>query len=295
MQIFLTGANGWIGSAIVRELLDAGHSVTGLARSKEKAEVVRAMGATPIIGDITDLDVLRKGASDAEAVIHTAFGLEIAEIERLAKEDSDAINAFGEVFAGSTRPILVTDGYLHMTGKYFTEQERPEIATYFPRASAQTAFALADKGVYASVVRNPRSVHGQGETHGFVPMLAAVAREKGVSAYVDDGQHLWPAVHRLDCARVYRLAIERGARGEAYHAVGDEGVPFKDIAEAVGRQVGVPAKSLTLEEAQAHFGPIAPFIANSGPVSTTWTRETLRWAPEHPGIIEDIGRPDYAV
>lgn len=164
----------------------------------------------------------------------------------------------------------------------------------FPRASQQTAFMLAERGLHASVVRNPRSVHGKGETHGFVPMLAAVAREKGVSAYVGDGANLWPAVHHLDAARVYRLALERGARGEAYHAVAEEGVPYREIAEAIGRQLGLPAKSLTPEEAQAHFGSLATWVANNGPASNEWTKKTLGWAPEQVGIVPDIEHPDYS-
>ena len=198
------------------------------------------------------------------------------------------------MFAGSARPIVVTSGFLHPTGETATEDERPAVMPTFPRASEQTAFALAERGLHACVVRNPRSVHGKGETHGFVPMLAAVAREKGVSAYVGDGANLWPSVHRLDAARVYRLALERGARGEAYHAVAEEGVPYRQIAEAIGRQLGVPAKSLTPEEAEAHFGPLATWVGNNGPASSEWTRTTLGWTPEQIGIVADIERPDYS-
>jgi nucleoside-diphosphate-sugar epimerase len=192
------------------------------------------------------------------------------------------------------RPIVVTSGFLQTTGEKVTEDERPDVMPEFPRASEQTAFALAERGLNATVVRNPRSVHGKGETHGFVPWLAAVAREKGVSAYVGDGQNLWPSVHRLDAARVYRLAIERGARNEAYHAVAEEGVPYRHIAEAIGRQLGVPAKSLTKEEAEAHFGALAMWVGNNGPASNEWTRKTLQWEPEQPGIVEDIEQPDYS-
>ena len=162
----------------------------------------------------------------------------------------------------------------------------------FPRASEQTAFALAERGLHASVVRLSRSTHGLGERHGFVPMLAAVAREKGVSAYVGDGQNLWLAVHRLDAARAFRLALERGGRNEAYHAVA-EGVPFRLIAEAIGRQVGVPAASLTPEEAEAHFGPLAMWVGGTGPAVSEWTRATLGWEPREVGLIADMDRPDY--
>ena len=247
-----------------------------------------------LVGSLGDLDVLRRGATDADGIIHTAFGLDISRIGELAIEDSAAIETFGAVFAGSARPIIVTDGFLHLSGESALETDRPAVMPAFPRASQQTAFSLAERGIHANVVRNPRSVHGRGETHGFVPMLAAVAREKGSSAYVGDGANLWPAVHRLDAARVYRLALERGARGEAYHAVGETGVPFREIAEAIGRQLGLPAKSLTTEEAAAHFGPLAPWVANNGPASNDWTRIALGWTPEQVGIVADIERRDYS-
>lgn len=295
MQVFLTGANGWIGSVIARELLDAGHSVVGLARSKEKGEALSVAGITPLIGGLGELDVIRAGASAADGIIHTAFGLDLSKIVELAEEERLAIEAFGQVYAGSNRPIIVTGGVLLTPpGEIFMEDARPPVPPNFPRASEQAAFALADRGLCASVVRNPRSVHGQGERHGFVPMLAAVAREKGVSAYVGDGQNLWPAVHRRDSARVYCLALERGAQGEAYHAIAEEGVPFRMIAEAIGRQLGVPAKSLTLEEAEVHFGGLAMWVSGNGPASNARTSEILGWTAREVGIIADIGRPDYS-
>ena len=294
MRVFLTGANGWIGSVIVRDLLDAGHSVVGLVRSREKGEALAAAGGTPLIGSLGDLAVLRQGAADADGIIHTAFGLDLSQIIELAEEDRVAIETFGEVFAGSDRPIVVTSGFLQTTGEKATEDERPPVIPAFPRASEQAAFALAERGLHATVVRNPRSVHGKGETHGFVPWLAAVAREKGVSAYVGNGQNLWPSVHRLDAARVYRLALERGERNEAYHAVAEEGVPYRQIAEAIGRQLGVPTKSLTQEEAKAHFGGLARWVENDGPASNAWTRKVLEWEPKEVGIVADIERPDYS-
>lgn len=295
MQVFLTGSNGWVGSMIARELLSAGHRVVGLVRSKDKADAALAAGVIPLIGSISDLEVIRAGASAADGVVHTAFGLDISKIAQLAEEDRQAIKTFGEVFAGSTRPIIVTSGLgLLPSGEIFTEDARPPLIPGFPRASEQTAFALADQGLHASVVRLPRSVHGQGENHGFIPMLAAVAREKGISAYVGDGQNLWPSVHRLDAARVFRLALEKGAQGQAFHAVADEGVPYRDIAEAIGRQIGVPAKSLTTDEANEHFGAIAMWVSGNGPASSTQTRTFLGWAPEQVGMIADIERPDYS-
>ena len=294
MRVFVTGATGWIGSMIVRDLLKAGHSVKGLVRSAEKGTALTQAGASPLVGFLDDLDTLRKGAEAVDGVIHTAFGLDLSRIANLAEEDRRAIETFGEVFAGSTRPIIVTDGFQTADGVLAREIDRPAVVPAFPRASQQTAFALAERGVHASVVRNPRSVHGRGETHGFVPWLAGIAREKGVSAYVGEGENLWPAVHREDAARVYRLALERGARGEAYHAVGEQGVPYRLIAEAIGRQVGVPARSMAQEEAAAHFGNLAVWVANDGPASSEWTRATLGWSPTHPGLIEDIERPEYS-
>ncbi len=295
MRVFLTGASGWIGSVVARDLLAAGHSVVGLVRSEDKGMALASAGGTPLVGALRDLDVLRQGAANADGIIHTAFGLDISRIGELAAEDRIAIETFSEVFAGSARPIIVTSGFLSLTGETVTEADRPDVMPAFPRASEQAAFELAERGLHASVVRNPRSVHGKGETHGFVPMLAAVAREKGVSAYVGDGANLWPSVHRQDAARVYRLALERGALGEAYHAVAEIGVPYREIAEAIGRQLGLPAKSLTPEEAEAHFGPLATWVANNGPASNEWTRKTLGWTPEQVGIVADIERPGYSL
>ena len=293
MRVFLTGANGWLGSVVARELIDAGHSVVGLVRSKENGEALAATGVTPLLGSLTDLDVLRQGAGDADGVIHTAFGLDFSKYEELGKEDREAIETFGEVFTGSDRPIVVTSGLgLLPAGETFTEDARPAIIPDYPRASEQTAFALAERGLQASVVRPARSVHGLGERHGFVPMLAGIAREKGVSAYVGDGQNPWPAVHRLDAARVFRLALERGARNEAFHAVA-EGVPFRLMAEAIGRRIGVPAKSLTPEEAETHFGGLAIWLTGSGPASSERSRAVLGWEPREIGLIPDIARPEY--
>ena len=295
MRVFLTGANGWIGSAIARGLLADGHTVIGLVRSKEKGEAFASVGGTPLVGSFGDFNLIRDAARDVDGIVHTAFGLDLSKVKEMAEEETRTIETFGEAFAGTDRPIIVTGGVLLTPpGEVFQEDARPPVPPEFPRASEQGGFALAEQGLRAMVVRNPRSVHGQGETHGFVPMLAAIAREKGVSAWVGEGDNLWPAVHRLDCARVYRLALERGVGGEAYHAIAEEGVPFRQIAEAIGRQLGLPSRSITSEEAEAHFGGIAMFTAGNGPASSERTRRTLGWEPREVGIIADIERPDYS-
>ena len=292
MRVLLTGVTGWIGSAVAGELLSAGHSVVGLVRSKEDGDALAA-GITPLLGSLTDLEVLRQGAADADGVIHTAFGLNFSDYERLSQEDRAAIEAFGNVFAGSDRPIVVTSGLGTLSaGETFTEGARPAVIPEYPRTSEQTAFALAERGIRASAVRPARSVHGLGERHGFVPQFAEIARKQGVSAYVGDGQNPWPAVHRLDAARVFRLALERGAGNEAYHPVA-EGVPFRLMAEAIGRQVGVPTKSIPAEEAEAHFGGLAIWVTGGGSVSSEQTRAVLGWEPREIGLIADIDRPEY--
>lgn len=295
MHVFLTGASGWVGSMVVRELVEAGHTVAGLVRSEAKGEVLRAAGGTPMIGSLADLDLLRRSARAADGIIHTAFGLDFARMEELSREDVLAIETFGDAFAGTDRPIVVTGGFgLSPSGEALTEADRPPMIPGFPRASEQTAFALAGRGLRACVVRLSRSTHGAGETHGFVPMLARLARDTGVSAFVGDGENLWPAVHRLDAARLFRLAVERGSRGEAYHAVA-ENVPFRTIAEAIGRQVGVPARSLTHAEAEAHFGALARWVAGSGRASSERTRAALDWRPQEVDLIADIDRAEYHV
>ena len=295
MRVFVTGANGWVGSALVPGLVAAGHQVVGLVRSEQKAEVLRAAGGEPLLGSLGDLETLKRAASNADGVVHLAFGVDFSRIAELAKEDQQAIEAFGEVYAGSDRPVVITSGFgLLPVGETFTEDMPPApIHPEWPRASEQTAAAIAAKGVRATWVRLPRSVHGVGERHGFVPMLASLAREKGVSAYVGDGENLWPSVHRLDAARVYRLALEGGAGGGPFHAVADEGVPFRQIAAALGEQLGVPTRSVSPEEAAGHFGLLAVWVAGNGPASSARTRARLGWEPKEPGLIRDINRPEY--
>ena len=295
MRVFITGANGWVGSALVPELIAAGHQAVGLVRSERKAEALRALGAEPLLGSLGDLETLKRAVSQADGVVHLAFGIDFSRIAELAKEDREAIEAFGEVYAGSDRPVIITSGFgLLPAGERFTEDgPLAPINPEWPRASEQTAAAIAEKRVRATWVRLPRSVHGVGERHGFMPMLAGVAREKGVSAYISDGQNLWPSVHRLDAARVYRLALEHGAKGGPFHAVADEGVPFREIAEAIGEQLDLPVRSISTEEAGGHFGSLALWVAGNGPASSAQTKACLSWAPEQPGLIHDISQPEY--
>lgn len=294
MRVFLTGANGWVGSAILAQLLEAGHSVAGLVRTADKAAALAAAGATPVLGSLSDLALLRRAADDADGVIHTAFGLDFADMPRLAEEDRQAILTFGEVYAGSDRVILATGGFgLLPAGQVFTEDARPPMVAGFPRASEQTIFAIAQQGLRASVVRLPRSVHGRGERHGFIPMLLAVARAKGCSAYIGDGDNLWPSVHRLDAARLFCQALERDAGNQAYHAVAEAGIPFRSIAEAIGRTAGVPIKSVRAEEASAHFGALAMWVAGNGPADSEHTSRLLNWQPRQPELLEDIDAGAY--
>lgn len=293
MLVFLTGANGWLGSAIAFELIEAGHAVVGLVRSTGKGEALGAQGVTPIVGSLEDLDLLRTAAHEADGIIHTAFGLDFSDYAKLGREDRNAILAFGEVLEGTDCPLVVTSGLGRLeAGRTFTEDDHPPVMPEYPRESEQTAFALAKRGVRACVVRPARCVHGIGERHGFVPMLATLARETGVSAYIGEGRNPWSAVHRLDAARVYRLALERAAGGVAYHAVA-ESLPFRDVAEAIGRQMGVPTISLPEEEAASHFGALAPWIGSTDVASSDRTRDWLGWQPREVGLVADIDRVDY--
>ncbi len=293
MRVLVTGANGWIGSAVVRELVGAGHNVTGLVRSSAKGEAVAASGASPVVGTLRDLDTLRAAAADQDGVIHTAFGTDFSRMAELAKEDREAIDAFGAAFAGTDRVLIVTSalGFL-LPGEVFTERSRRPVLPELPRASEQAALALAEQDVRASAVRLARAVHALGGDHGLIPMLTAIAQTHGFSAYIGDGSNNWPAVHRDDAARLYRLALEAGVAGQVYHAVA-ENVPFRQIAEAIGEQAGVPVRSLTREEADGHFGPMAIWAATGTDVPSEATRDALGWAPAGPGLLSEIRRTDY--
>jgi nucleoside-diphosphate-sugar epimerase len=294
MRIFVTGATGWVGSAVVRELIGAGHQVLGLTRSDKGATDLLAAGADAHQGTLEDLDSLKRGAAKADAVIHTAFNHDFSKIVANSAVEKLAIEAIGTVLQGSDRPFILTSGVALLTpGQLSNEQTEPhpELPN-FPRNPESAAAALAERGVRTAIVRLPPSVHGHGD-HGFVPILINTARQKGSAAYIGQGLNRWPAVHRLDAARVYRLVLEHGALGGPFHAVAEEGIPFNQIAEVIGRRLNIPIVSKSPEEAAEQFGWFAMFAGLNAPSSSQRTKSILGWQPKQPGLIADMDHEAY--
>jgi nucleoside-diphosphate-sugar epimerase len=295
MRVFVTGATGFIGSATVSELIEAGHQVVGLARSDQGAEALAAAGAEVQRGSLEDLDGLRSAAAAADGVVHTAYIHDFSRMPFAAQTDLRAIETLGAALEGTGRPLVITTGTaLVNPGHVATEDDAVDpAAVAHPRAAAEPlAKSFAQRGVRTSIVRPGASVHGEGD-HGFVPYLIGVARAKGVSAYIGDGANRWPAVHRLDAARLYRLALERAPAGSVLHAIGDEGVPTREIAEVIGGNLGVPVISITPEDAREHFDWMAAFWGLDAPASSALTQARLGWTPTHIGLLEDLEQGHY--
>ncbi|MFE5369456.1 SDR family oxidoreductase [Streptomyces mirabilis] len=297
MRVFVTGATGFIGSAVVRELLEAGHQVLGLARSDTAAAALTAVGAEAHRGSLDDPDRLHEGAAAADGVIHLAFNHDFSDYVANGKLDLGAVEALGAALEGTGKPLVVTSGTLMLTmmapGRLGTEEIVPDPGSEAPRiASESAAMALAARGVRASVLRLSPTVHGEGDK-GFVPSLIGIARETGVSAFVGDGSNRWPAVHRLDAAHLFRLALEAAPAGSILHGAAEEGVPLRDIAEFIGRRLKLPVAGITTEDASRHFGFLAAAVSLDNPTSSALTRKLLGWRPEHPALVPDLEAGHY--
>ena len=305
MRVFVTGASGFIGSAVVPELSGAGHQVVGLARSDAAAAALAAAGAEVHRGTLDDLDSLRRAAAAWDGVIHLAFKHDIAfsgDFQGAADADRRAVETLGEALAGSDRPFVIASGTLGLApGRVGTERDGhgPAAAAAHLSGGAQTrlataqlTLALASRRVRSSVVRLSPTVHGEGD-HGFMAALVGIARAKGVSAYIGDGSNRWPAVHRLDAAHLFRLALETAPAGAVLHGVADEGVPIRAIAEVIGRHLDLPVVAIAPEDAGEHFGWLAAFLAVDSPASSALTRELLGWQPTHPGLLDDLEQGHY--
>jgi nucleoside-diphosphate-sugar epimerase len=296
MRVFVTGATGWVGSAVIEELRAAGHTVTGLARSDAAAAALASAGIAVHRGSLEDLESLRAGAAASDAVIHTAFNHDFSRFAENGAAERSAIDALGSVLAGTDRPLIVSSGVAlaRAPGRVITEDDvRDPNAVPFPRDPESVAAAAAARGVRVSVIRLAPSVHGAGENHGFVPRVIALAREHGVSAYVGDGNNRWPGVHRRDAARLYRLALERAAEHAVYHAVADEGVPYREIADVIGRRLNLPVVSISGDDVGAHFGGFAMFAQIDARASSAKTRQSLAWHPTETALLDDLDSAAY--
>jgi nucleoside-diphosphate-sugar epimerase len=305
MRVFVTGASGWIGSAVVPELLGAGHRVIGLARSDASADALEAAGAEVHRGTLDDLDSLRDAAAASDGVIHLAFKHDLAfsgDFEGAADADRRAVETLVEALAGSDRPFVLASGTLGVApGQVAREQDghgpAPAVGAWGEgpstrRATAEYVLSLASRGVRSSVMRLPPTNHGDGD-NGFIATLVGIAREKGVSGHIGDGTNRWPAVHRLDSARLFRLALEHAPAGSTLHAVADEGVPIREVAEVIGRHLDLPVVSIAAEDAGEHFTWLAGFLGVDSPASSVLTRELLGWQPTQPGLIADLDQGHY--
>ena len=293
MRVFVTGASGWIGSAVVSELLKTGHQVLGLARSDTAAAAVTALGAEVHRGSLDDLDSLRAGAATSDGVVHLGYNHDFSHMEAAAQTDLQALDAIGATLAGSGQPLVIASGVLGLApGRIATERDVPDPSLHPRIAGAQAALSLTTRGVRSSMVRFAPTVHGAGD-HGFMATLVGIARDKGVSGYIDDGTNRWPAVHRLDAGNLVRRAVEDAPAGSVVHAIAEEGVPTRAIAEAIGRGLDVPVVSVPAEQASDHFGWLARLFGTDSRASNELTRQLLGWEPTHPRLISDLEDGHY--
>lgn len=293
MRVFITGAAGFIGAATTRELIANGHQVVGLARSEDNAATLRALGAEVHHGSLQDLESLRSGARAADGVIHLAFIHDFAKFAENGQIDKRAIEAMGEVLEGTGKPFIVTSGTgLIAPGVVITEDMRRDASPHVPRVSEQAGLAYASRGVRAMAIRLPQ-VHGGEGKAGLITYLLDLARQKGAAAYVGEGAERWAAAHRSDVARLYRLALEKGVADGIYHAVGEEGVPMREVIAVIGRALDVPVVSIRKEDAGDYYGPLAMFAGLDMPASSALTQQRLGWTPTGVGLLADIGQPGY--
>lgn len=295
MRVFVTGANGWIGSAAVRELLGNGHEVTGLARTEQAQASLQAIGAKTVRGDLSQLALLHEAASKADGVLHFAFHQDFTDIKGSVETNRQSIETLGKALASTHRPLIVAFATMGLTaGKLGDEDAAADLHSVggLRVMLEEATLALASQGVRACAVRLAPTVHGKGD-HGLVPQLIQIAREKGVSAYLGDGMNRWPAVHRLDAAHLFCLALEKAPAGSKWHAVAEEGISFRTIATIIGEHLQIPVVRLSMEEAALHFGWLAPFVANDNPVSSQKTKERLLWQPFHPTLLADLQEGHY--